>query len=106
MSIHITTFTYLHILILFTQIPRQIIIKYYLMRKSLKGPYKYSSQAITNLYNTMQVLKSKRESYSLQLLKQFILFPSDESDSSERTISRYDKLLFNDEALHTMFKKL
>jgi hypothetical protein len=48
---------------------------------------------------------TKRKSYAFQLVKQFFLFP-DESESSERTVSRYDRLIFSDEQLHTLFKKL
>ena len=47
----------------------------------------------------------KRKSWCVQVLKQFILFP-DETDSSQKTVSKYDQLIFSDEQIHTMYKKL
>ena len=41
-------------------------------------------------------LQLKRKSWCVQLLKQFILFP-DETDSSQKTVSKYDQLIFSDE---------
>jgi hypothetical protein len=41
-------------------------------------------------------MRLKRVSYSYQLLKQFILFP-DDSESSQKTVDQYDKLIFSDE---------
>ena len=57
------------------------------------------------LASLMSNLQLKRKSWCMQLLKQFILFP-DETDSSQKTVSRYDRLIFSDEEIHTMYKKL
>lgn len=57
------------------------------------------------LASLLSSLQLKRASYSFQLLKQFFLFP-DESDSSQKTVSKYDSLIFSDEEIHTMFKKI
>jgi len=43
--------------------------------------------------------------YTFQVLKQFYLFPEG-SSSSVMSIEKYDKLIFNDETLHTLTKKL
>lgn len=43
--------------------------------------------------------------YTFQILKQFYLFPEG-SSSSVSSLSKYDKLIFNDEAIHTLIKKL
>jgi hypothetical protein len=48
---------------------------------------------LASLLSSMQL---RRQSYSMQLLKQFILFP-DESESSQKTVSKYDSLIFSDE---------
>jgi len=50
-------------------------------------------------------MRLKRVSYSYQLLKQFFLFP-DDTESSQKTVDQYDKLIFSDEEIHTMFRKL
>lgn len=75
------------------------------MKRQLKSPRKYDHRHALLLASLMAGLAVKRKSYSFQLLKQFFLFP-DESESSERTVSRYDKLIFDDEILHAMFKKI
>jgi len=76
------------------------------MRKNAKSFPKYNYQAISHFIDLMENLKLKRKCFTFQVLKQFILFPSDQSSSSSGMISKYDKLLFDDEALHTMFKKI
>lgn len=43
--------------------------------------------------------------YTFQVLKQFYLFP-DGSSSSVMSLEKYDKLIFSDEAIHTLVKKL
>ena len=43
--------------------------------------------------------------FTFQVLKQFFLFPEG-SSSSVTSIGKYDKLIFNDEAIHTLAKKL
>ena len=70
-----------------------------------RSPAKYDPNQTMILASLLASLQLKRKSYCLQLLKQFILFP-DESDSSQKTVSKYDSLIFSDEQLHTMFKKI
>lgn len=74
------------------------------MRKN-RSPVKYQPKNTMLLASLLANLLLKRRSYSMQLLKQFILFP-DETDSSQKTVSKYDGLIFSDEHLHTMFKKI
>ena len=47
----------------------------------------------------------KKKRYTFQVLKQFFLFPEG-SSSSVMSVEKYDKLIFNDEAIHTLGKKL
>jgi len=75
------------------------------MRRQHTSPKKVDQSKAKLLSSVLSSLFIKRKLFSMQLLKRFILFP-DESDSSEHTCSKYDKLIFNDESLHTMFKKL
>ena len=73
-----------------------------LMKKGSRGRDPSSTMLLVSLMANMQL---KRKSWCMQLLKQFILFP-DETDSSQKTVSRYDRLIFSDEEIHTMYKKL
>jgi len=52
-----------------------------------------STMLLASLLGNLQL---RRKSWCMQLLKQFILFP-DETDSSQKTVSCYDKLIFSDE---------
>ena len=79
--------------------------KYTITMKKAKSTKKIQNNQVMCLASLLSSLELKRKSYSMQLLKQFILFP-DESDSSQKTVSKYDSLIFSDEHLHTMFKKL
>ena len=72
------------------------------MKKGSRGRDPSSTMLLVSLMANMQL---KRKSWCMQLLKQFILFP-DETDSSQKTVSRYDRLIFSDEEIHTMYKKL
>jgi hypothetical protein len=74
------------------------------MRRA-KSPVKYQPKHTMLLASLLSNLQLRRESYCLQLLKQFVLFP-DETDSSQKTVSKYDSLIFSDEEIHTMFKKI
>jgi hypothetical protein len=65
------------------------------MKRQLKSPRKYDPKNSLLLLSLLTGMIIKRKSYSFQLLKQFFLFP-DESESSERTVSKYDKLIFDD----------
>lgn len=64
-----------------------------------------TERAAQHIAAVLNNLQHRRQRYSLQLLKQFLLFP-DESESSQRTLSKYDILIFSDEQLHTMFRKI
>lgn len=75
------------------------------MKRQLKSPKKYDHKNALLLLSLISCMIVKRKSYSFQLVKQFFLFP-DESESSERTVSKYDRLIFSDEEIHAMFKKL
>jgi hypothetical protein len=66
------------------------------MKRQLKSPKKYDHKNALLLLSLLAGMVVKRKSYCFQLVKQFFLFP-DESDSSERTVSRYDRLIFSDE---------
>jgi hypothetical protein len=66
---------------------------------------KIDNKKSTFLANTIKKILNKKKRYCFQVLKQFILFP-DESDSSQKTVSKYDILIFSDELIHTMFKKI
>jgi hypothetical protein len=84
------------------------LVKYYTnttMKRQLKSPRKYDHRQALLLASLVAGLAVKRKSYCFQLMKQFFLFP-DESESSERTVSKYDRLIFDDQQLHAMFKKL
>lgn len=74
------------------------------MRRN-RSPVKYQSKSVMLIASLLANLQLKRKSYSMQLLKQFILFP-DESESSQKTVSKYDSLIFSDEEIHTMTKKI
>lgn len=60
------------------------------------------------LGSLLQGVLAKRRSYCFQLLKQFFLFPDDSPSpsSSTATLGKYDRLIFSDEHLHTLFRKL
>jgi len=75
------------------------------MKRQLNTPKNYESKNAFLLLSLMSGMFVKRKSYSFQLVKQFFLFP-DESESSEKTVSKYDRLIFSDEELHAMFKIL
>lgn len=53
----------------------------------------------------MGQLLFKKLRYTFQVLKQFYLFP-EPSSSSVMSLDKYDKLVFNDESIHTLVKKL
>ena len=74
------------------------------MKKQLP-PNKIDIKRSTVLANIINKIQTKKKRYCFQLLKQFILFP-DDSDSSQKTVSKYDSLIFSDELIHTMFKKI
>jgi len=57
------------------------------------------------LIDALEKIAGRKLMYTMQVLKQFILFPSD-SDSSVRSVSKYDRLIFSDEELHTVCKKI
>lgn len=63
------------------------------------------TRMVMKLASVAACLELKRMSYALQLLKQFYLFP-EESESSQRTVSKYDALIFDDQLLHAMVRKL
>lgn len=71
-------------------------------RNKSKKPEPKNTMLLASLLTNLQL---KRVSYSYQLLKQFFLFP-DDTDSSQKTVDRYDRLIFSDEEIHTMFKKI
>jgi hypothetical protein len=74
------------------------------MKKQL-FPNKFDTKRATVFSNIINKLQTKKKRYCFQLLKQFILFP-DDSDSSQKTVSKFDSLIFSDELIHTMFKKI
>lgn len=75
------------------------LVKYYhfntIMKRQLRSPKKYEAKNGLPLLSLLSGMTIKRKSYAFQLIKQFFLFP-DESVSSERTVSKYDRLIFSD----------
>lgn len=45
-----------------------------------------------------------KKCYTMQVLKQFLLFPDSSLASSCLSVSKYDPLLFSDEKLHSVLK--
>jgi hypothetical protein len=45
-----------------------------------------------------------KECYCFQVLKQFVLYPDSLYSSSCMSVSKYDALIFSDEALHSLLK--
>ena len=77
------------------------------MTRRARSPHKPNppNHAPLLLSSTLLGALTRRKRYCLQILKQFVLFPG-ESDSSNPSINKYDRLIFNDEELHTLFKKI
>jgi hypothetical protein len=57
------------------------------------------------IFIALSNISFKKMRYIFQVLKQFYLF-EDASSSSISSLSKYDKLIFSDEAIHTLVKKL
>lgn len=76
--------------------------------KNIVSPQRISPIVKKNaeqLANKLNALLFKKMRYTFQVLKQFFLFPEG-SSSSVTSIEKYDKLIFSDEAIHTLAKKL
>lgn len=53
----------------------------------------------------MQNIFFKKKRFIFQILKQFFLFP-DDSQSSICSLSTYDPLIFQEEIIHSLVKKM
>jgi hypothetical protein len=76
--------------------------------KTIVNPPKISPAGKRNaevMYNLLHQLLFKKKRYTFQVLKQFFLFPEG-SSSSVMSVEKYDRLIFNDEKIHTLGKKL
>lgn len=76
--------------------------------KTIMNPQRITPAGKRNaevMYNLLNQFLFKKKRYTFQVLKQFFLFPEG-SSSSVMSVEKYDKLIFSDEVIHTLGKKL